>query len=1009
MIFDHLKIGTKLIISMVLLVTIVIIALSTIIGYQVRKMAEYDAKVIAEESAYRYANIVEIELEVALNEARALADVFESKIVENFDLDRDKANRILKHFIEINDNFLGIFLALEPNVYDGNDANFMNMPGYDKTGRFISYWYRDSYGQGQVKTIEPSELEEPDNLYQLPKKLAKETIIEPHIHAIQGKDILTTSLVAPIFDKQNNFAGVLGIDLALEELQKLIRNVKIPHFNTAYATFYSAKGIIITSKDSSYTGKHIEEITNNPALIKNVLSNKSFYLKRLSKSLGTAVMTYGAPVKIGYTNLYWMVAVSIPEAELEAESKQIILLIITIGLIILLLAILVIYLLSITISKKLTNLVKISSSIATGNLNNEISSTGKDELGQLSRAFESMQTQLRQRMEEDKQIADEALRINEALNKVTRSVLIADTYDNIIYANESAIQLFQQAESAIREELSNFKVENLLGTSIALFYKKSKFDWHGISRNQSSTHCTLLTLGHFKFEISITPVINVAGQYLGTVTEFRDRTVEMATEQEINAVMLAASQGDFHQRISLVNKEGFFKTFSEILNQTLDYNQQMIEELRRVFAAIARGDLSQTVTKEYAGSLEQLKNDVNATIAKLTRVMNAIQQTAEAASQGDFSRRIELEDEDQEGFFKILSQLLNQILDSNQKIIEELMRVFAALASGDLTQTITQYYVGLLEQLKEDINTTVTILTQVVNTVKQTWETINIAADEISQGNTHLSQRTEEQASSLQQTATSMEEMTSIVQQNTDNARQATHLAMNARERARQGGEIVGAAVAAMSEINKSSKKVSDIIGVIDDIAFQTNLLALNAAVEAARAGEQGRGFAVVATEVRSLAQRSAAAAKEIKNLIQDSLSKVEEGTQLVNQSGATLEEIVVAVNKASEMVVEIAAAGEEQAAGIQQVNKAILQLDEITQQNAALVEEAAVASDSMKEQVQSLREQVTFFKTDHLSDQATFQQPNTMKKPLQTKNRDNLAKNILEPSIKLDKEWQDF
>jgi methyl-accepting chemotaxis protein len=239
---------------------------------------------------------------------------------------------------------------------------------------------------------------------------------------------------------------------------------------------------------------------------------------------------------------------------------------------------------------------------------------------------------------------------------------------------------------------------------------------------------------------------------------------------------------------------------------------------------------------------------------------------------------------------------------------------------------------------------------------------LTTAIEEISRGNINLSQRTEQQAASLEETSASMEQMTSTVQQNADNARQAAHLAAEARDRAQKGGDIVNTAINSMVDINKSSKQVADIISTIDEIAFQTNLLALNAAVEAARAGEQGRGFAVVATEVRNLAQRSATAAKQIKQLISNSVGKVEEGTQFVNQSGKSLGEIVVSVKKVSDIVVEIAAASEEQAAGIRQVNKAVLQMDETTQQNAALVEEAASASEAIRSQARNLRELMGFF-----------------------------------------------
>ena len=253
-------------------------------------------------------------------------------------------------------------------------------------------------------------------------------------------------------------------------------------------------------------------------------------------------------------------------------------------------------------------------------------------------------------------------------------------------------------------------------------------------------------------------------------------------------------------------------------------------------------------------------------------------------------------------------------------------------------------------------------LGDIVGAVRHGAESVGSAARQISSGNDDLSQRTQEQASALEETASSMEEMTATVKQNADNARQASQLAVGARDQADRGGGVVERAVRAMSEISDSSKRIADIIDVIDEIAFQTNLLALNAAVEAARAGEQGRGFAVVATEVRNLAQRSATAAKEIKELINDSVEKVKAGTELVDESGKSLTEIVASVKRVADIVAEISAASEEQASGIDQVNTAVTQMDTTTQQNAALVEEAAAASKAMEQQAQVLVEKVSFF-----------------------------------------------
>ena len=286
-----------------------------------------------------------------------------------------------------------------------------------------------------------------------------------------------------------------------------------------------------------------------------------------------------------------------------------------------------------------------------------------------------------------------------------------------------------------------------------------------------------------------------------------------------------------------------------------------------------------------------------------------------------------------------------------------------ALADADLTQTIDKEYHGLFGQTKDGVNTTVHNLKKLVDEIKVSVDSIGTASKEIASGNTDLSQRTEQQASSLEETAANMEELTSTVKQNAENARQANQLAGNASTIAEKGGSVVQQVVGTMSSINESSRKIVDIISVIDGIAFQTNILALNAAVEAARAGEQGRGFAVVAAEVRNLAQRSAAAAKEIKTLIGDSVEKVDVGTKLVDDAGKTMEEIVNAVKRVTDIMSEISAASTEQSQGIEQVNLAITQMDEVTQQNAALVEEAAAAAESLEEEAQSLTRSVNVFK----------------------------------------------
>lgn len=310
------------------------------------------------------------------------------------------------------------------------------------------------------------------------------------------------------------------------------------------------------------------------------------------------------------------------------------------------------------------------------------------------------------------------------------------------------------------------------------------------------------------------------------------------------------------------------------------------------------------------------------------------------------------------------------------------VEIAQGIASGDLTQTIevdSDNETGQLLSALKEMNAS---LVNTVSEVRTSTDTIATASSQIAAGNLDLSSRTEEQAASLEETASSMEELTSTVRQNAENAKQANQMVVSASDHAVKGGLVVAQMVDTMGSIKESSRKIVDIIGVIDGIAFQTNILALNAAVEAARAGEQGRGFAVVASEVRSLAQRSAAAAKEIKELIGDSVEKVDAGGRLVNETGESMNKIVTAVKQVTDIMSEIAAASAEQSSGIEQVNIAITQMDEVTQQNAALVEEAAAASSSMQDQAANLASTVAVFKLTHSMQTATIAKSVQRKNP---------------------------
>ncbi len=581
---------------------------------------------------------------------------------------------------------------------------------------------------------------------------------------------------------------------------------------------------------------------------------------------GVPVISSFTPVAID--GLDWGLIAEIDSEEaLEAVgllvNKGIVVAVVALGLILI-----TAFLFARSLTRPVATAMAIARNIADNNLDNVIESSSADEIGDLMDALGTMQNNLRQRIAADRDIAAVNSRLKQALDTVSVGVMVADTDLNIIYLNNASTEIFSAAERDLRSDLPNFDASNLMGTCIDLLHNNPAHQ-RSLLSSFTSTHSGDLNIGGRSMRVVANPVFAADGERLGSVVEWTDRTQQVTAEDEVQQVVSAALMGDLSKRISMQGKEGYFESLSQAVNQLVGVAEKVIKDTVRVLGAVADGDLTKTIEEDYQGSFDQLKQDANSTVAKLTEVVGHIQSSSCS---------------------------------------------------------------------------------------------VKVGADEISQGNINLSQRTEEQAASLQQTASSMHEMTGSVRQNADNAAQANQLAQAAREHAEKGGDVVSQAVIAMQEINTSSKKIADIIGVIDEIAFQTNLLALNASVEAARAGDQGRGFAVVASEVRNLAGRSATAAKEIKDLVEDSARKVGDGSRLVNASGQTLRDIVYGVKKVTDIVGEIAAASQEQSAGIDEVSNAIAQMDEMTQQNAAMVEEATAASESLGDQADDLNQMMSFF-----------------------------------------------
>jgi methyl-accepting chemotaxis protein len=429
--------------------------------------------------------------------------------------------------------------------------------------------------------------------------------------------------------------------------------------------------------------------------------------------------------------------------------------------------------------------------------------------------------------------------------------------------------------------------------------------------------------------------------------------------------MVYAAEGEFRKSLPHFSAGKIINTKIDMFHQDSNHPSQMIDRLTTTHTTQTQFGCChfRLMTSPI---YDQNDNRLGTVLEWMDRTqeINAEQevtQLVERAASGDFTGKINIEGKT--GFFLKIAENLNALVNNAEKGLNDIAGVLGAMSKGDLTAKITADYAGTFGKLKQYSNQTTENLTAMMSDIRNAAEMIFTASSEIAQGNADLSSRTEQQAANLEETASSMEELTSTVKLNADNAKQANVLAEKASTVAVDGGSLIQQVVVTMNDINQSAQKISDIIGVIDGIAFQTNILALNAAVEAARAGDQGRGFAVVASEVRTLAQRSANAAKDIKALINDSVQKIESGNSLVNKSGETMKEIVGSIKRVNDIMSEIAAASNEQSSGIEEVSTAVSQMDEMTQQNAALVEQAAAAAESLQSQADQLSQSVAQFK----------------------------------------------
>lgn len=426
---------------------------------------------------------------------------------------------------------------------------------------------------------------------------------------------------------------------------------------------------------------------------------------------------------------------------------------------------------------------------------------------------------------------------------------------------------------------------------------------------------------------------------------------------ESNSVVGAMANGQFDKRIQ-ADLKGDLAELKQGVNGSVESVEFMMSELSKIMQALHEGRFDAKMDERVPKAFSQ---QVEAALGSLDNVIDEVNDIMNAMTQGAFSQRVNVV---AKGQLDTLKNNVNQSMDALEAAVADITKVVIAQSEGDLTQTIKAEYQGQLDVLKQAINKSTQNLDEIVSIAVETAESVSHASLEVAQGSMDLSDRVQRQAAAIEQSSATMEEFSAAVQNNAQNAQEATELERVVETKAKQASKVMTSTIEAMNAIQQSSHKISEIVTLIDGIAFQTNLLALNAAVEAARAGEHGRGFAVVAGEVRALAQKSADAAKDITSLINESVDRINQGTKLASESGEVINEIAVSIERATEMSVEISNASSEQSEGVLQLQKAISEIDEGTQQNAALVEQTSAAAESMREQSHVLSERMAFFKT---------------------------------------------
>ncbi len=961
--FNNLNIRKKLIVFILSVTVLGIVALSGFLYNNSANMQTDSALELGESIAAEHSMAVKAFMEKPFVSARALAEVIKKRETIDISDRRSALNGILKGFLEDNENFVGVWVCMEPNVFDGLDDNYRNTSGTDASGRFIPYWNR---GSGSI-IIEPLvDYDKPGtgDYYQIPLKTGKEALIDPYSYNIGGKDMLITTISYPI--KENGkVIGVVGIDLSLNVLQEMVSKIK--PYGTGVAAIFSNAGIVTAHFDPSRLGKNMSETERNmsgdrtDSLVAAIKAGNKYSYQVYSPQMETDIYIVTEPMEIGNTKTPWGFAVGIPMNKVLEPVRTLLNFTIVIGIVVLAAMFIAIFWISGKISKPVIECMEAADKIASGEINIKLDSESNDETGKLMKSMKKMSGSIANIINDLNNLANDcsngkldrrvdaddfegeyavlAGNVNNIVDSIVAPLNVTAEYVDRISKGDIPSKIEDEYKGDFNEIKNNI---NLLIDTLNTFISEMK----KMSEQQS--------MGDIEYNIDSS---KFAGVYNTMSDGFND------TVNEINGAILMIlntikkySEGDFSEQMEKM--AGKRVVANEMIDELRDNLVNVNSEIHKLINATEKGDLRvRADVSGFRGSYQDMVSGLNKTLDLVLNPIAEAVKTLQQMAEGNLS--VEMTG-DFKGDHAILKNSINETI--RLMPFRQAINTLETIADGNLSEYMDGDFKGDSLRLKQALNKTIDSMNEIMSQVVVTVDEVNRGAVQVSDASTSLSQGATEQAASLEEITSSMSEIGGQTRLNAENANMAKTLTDESRDSAEKGNSEMENLNMAMSEISESSSNISKIIKVIDEIAFQTNLLALNAAVEAARAGRHGKGFAVVAEEVRNLAARSATAAKETAELIEGSIKVVENGSMLAIRTSEVLKEITNSSIKSADIVGEIATLSNEQAQAIAQINEGLTQIDKVTQTNTASAEQSASASEELSGQANNLKSMISRF-----------------------------------------------